>query len=139
MLGRRAGTTKHNDQLATIIKDKGKYKTRSIFSGVYTGAMIKYTLAYGTAGINLVTEDGPNPHVMVRAQVVNDIADHDTWHLINGATRLNIVVSAARVPPVRPNDVDLTNDMAEAKSSTRNSGYGIRVVVDAPEVIHLRV
>ena len=139
MLGRRAGTTKRNDQLATIIKDKGKYKTRSIFSGVYTEAMIKYTLAYGTTKINLITEDGPNPHLMVRAQVVNDIADHDTWHLVNGAAKLSVVVSAARVPPVRPNDVDLTNDMAEAESSTRDGGNGIRVMVNAPEVIHLRV
>jgi len=89
--------------------------------------------------INLVTEDGPNPHVLVRAQVVNDISDYDTGHPIDGATRLSVVVSAARVPAVSPNDMDLTGNMAEVESSTRDNGNGIRIVVDAPEVIHLRV
>jgi len=90
-----------------------------------------------TAKINLVTEDGPNPHALVRAQVVNDIADHDTGHPVNGTTRLGVIVSAARVPTVRRNDVDLTSDMAKAESSTRDNGNGIRIVVDTLEVIHL--
>ena len=71
--------------------------------------------------------------------MVNDIADHDTGHLVNGTTRFGVIVSATGVPAVRPNDVDLTSDMAEAESSTRDGGNGIRIVVNTPEVIHLCV
>ena len=88
--------------------------------------------------MNLVTEDGPNPHALVRAQVVNDIANYNIGHLINRTTRLGVIVSAARVPAVRRNDVDLASDMAEAESPTRDNGNGIRIVVDTPEIIHLR-
>jgi len=35
--------------------------------------------------------------------------------------------------------MNFTNNVAEAESSARNDGNGVRVVVDAPEVIHLRV
>ena len=76
--------------------------------------MIKYTSVYDTPKTNLVTEDRPNPHALVRAQVVSDIADYDIGHLVNGTTRFGVIVSAARVPAVRRNDVNLTSDMAEA-------------------------
>ena len=70
--------------------------------------------------------------------MVSDIADYDIGYLVNGTTRFSVIVSAARVPAVRRNDVNLASDMAEAESSTRDNWNGIRIVVATPEVIHLR-
>jgi len=89
--------------------------------------------------INLVTEDGPDPHALVWAQVVNNVADDDNRDFPNGATKFGVFISTARVPAVRLDDMDFTGNMAEAKSSTRNDGNGVRVVVDTPEVVHLGV
>jgi hypothetical protein len=57
--------------------------------------------------------------------VVKDVADDDIRDLANGATRLGIVVSAARVPAGILNDVDFTGNMAEAESSTGDDGNGV--------------
>jgi len=71
--------------------------------------------------------------------VVNDVADNDIRDFPDGATRLGVFVSAARVPAIRLDDMDFTGNMAEAKSSTRDDGNGVGVVVDTPEVVHLGV
>ena len=71
--------------------------------------------------------------------MVSDVADDDIRNLVDGATRFGVIVSAARVPTTRLNDVDFASNMAEAEISARDDGNGVRVVIDAPEVIHLRV
>lgn len=51
---------------------------------------LRYTLRMG-----LVAEDGSNPHALVWTEVVNNVADDDIRHLVDGASRLGVVVSAA--------------------------------------------
>lgn len=71
--------------------------------------------------------------------MISDVADKDIRNLADGATRLGVIVSAARVPETRLDDVDFASNMAEAEISAGDDGNGVRVVIDAPEVIHLRV
>ena len=86
--------------------------------------------------MNSVTKNNSNPHALVRAQVINDVADNN---LPDGTTRLDVIVFATRVPAVFPNNVDFSGNMTEAEASRRDDGDGVRAVANTPEVIHLRV
>ena len=88
---------------------------------------------------NLVTEGGPNPHALVRAQVVIDVAGENIRNFVNGTARLCVFISAARVPIILLDDVDFTGNVTETESSTGDDRNGVRMVVDAPEVAHLDI
>ena len=66
------------------------------------------------------------------------IAQENEGHVSKRAPDLGTVVSAARVPAIRPFNVDLSNDVAVPHPEPRDDGDRIITVVDPFEVsVHL--
>lgn len=60
-------------------------------------------------------------------------------NLVDGTAGLGILVSAARVPAVLPDDVDFARNVTETKSSGKSDRDGVPPIIDTGEVIHLCV
>jgi hypothetical protein len=87
---------------------------------------------------NSITERRTDEDTLVRTQMVEQIAQNDIGHIRNRAPSLGAIASGARVPAVRPFDVNLSADVAITHPAPGHDGDRIRIVVYAFEVsVHL--